>query len=352
MLSSKILVLKNYDDTLLQAVVDPAGSSLQRHHSPSTTPEKKAGHDAWSDTPSEHDTARTLRVVLFSKFGTMYDAASSKELATWLVHAHICWLNYLLKGFLHRDISISNVLVLKSRSEVFQVPEGTGRSPIIWRNDLSEEAQTWHKKVTHILAELPITETTSPLAFVTDGDMSANLCKYLADATERGERSGIPEFMSDKLRRAFEMNTHHLHNPIEDLSSLFFVGVWAILFNCRNQPRRTAEEYQWREDLGTGDRTQRCKVIGEIFMCSAEGEYIGSPIVSQWLSTLEKWKRALDELNGLWAREVLRVKPGGQSDTDYFPLRFYEFGLRGLSVVLVPLAELLRQLEKDGGPDF
>ena len=98
----------------------------------------------------------------------------------------IGWFNLIQKGYLHRDISIGNVVMMENAvtTEAFEILKNHGWNATI--GDITEVLQelkidssakaTWENKLTAALHDLNITNKCH--SFVIDGDMAIKIADY------------------------------------------------------------------------------------------------------------------------------------------------------------------------------
>ncbi|KAJ3721847.1 hypothetical protein C8R42DRAFT_62940 [Lentinula raphanica] len=164
-----------------------------------------------------------------------------------ILHALIGYYDMCQKNHQHCDLSIDNVLMVDERvtTQPFRI-----ENP----NPIQQEI-------------LNLCKTFGPISdqcygFVIDGDMAVHWDTYFEDE-DVGTKTGTSEFMSDWLFN--QMLKNHLHSPLDDFASLYFVTQWACVFRELPQERSQCESAvrEWRTDLA-GDVRHRRSVTHEI----------------------------------------------------------------------------------------
>ena len=128
-------------------------------------------------------------------------------------HMSTEWLSMLGMGFLHRDISIGNVLMLKLPVEAEQFEERTveKRMEQLHLQDMTPELTKYVN-----LVEKMVKEMDSPnqcRGFVTDGDIAARLEDHFTSC-DTGERSvGTPNCVGEPNRCDFHTGNIRVHVP-------------------------------------------------------------------------------------------------------------------------------------------
>ncbi|EEB95905.1 hypothetical protein MPER_05054, partial [Moniliophthora perniciosa FA553] len=262
-----------------------------------------------NDCP-KHPDYRAARIVLLGAVGrSLLFATSSWALCEAIVHALLGWLTYYQHGYMHRDVSIGNVLQLKKPVkmkpfeilEVFARPKETpvfkmeklpvddtrvshtppvtpscgaeavgdtmmeGTSP----NSTAASAITaassatakYAERIKELVGKLGITDDCK--AILTDGDMASKWKTYFGETHNWRNRSGTPEFMSYSLQTAMEQsNEQYLQSPVDDLHSFFWVTLWAVMFNELNRTRSKGERI-WQTKL-FGPASSKLSIVSDL----------------------------------------------------------------------------------------
>ncbi|KAJ3778288.1 hypothetical protein FB446DRAFT_768539 [Lentinula raphanica] len=157
-----------------------------------------------------------------------------------ILHALIGYYNMCQKNYQHCDLSIDNVLMVDE--------------PITTQPFRIENPNPIQQEILNLCKTLAINDRC--YGFVIDGDMAVHWDTYFEDE-DVGTKTGTSEFMSDWLFN--QMLNNHLHSPLDDFASLYFVTQWACVFREVPQEERSQCESavrEWRTDLA-GDVRQR-----------------------------------------------------------------------------------------------
>ncbi|KAJ7438455.1 hypothetical protein FB451DRAFT_1570222 [Mycena latifolia] len=302
--------------------------------------------------------ARTLCYTIFETIGfSLVYATSSYQLCMAFVHALLGWLSFYQSGFLHRDISIGNVLLAKNpwTPNAFQFAtailtatlpqiEGVsadGTSVKLENLSLQESDQPTVKSLVAQIEILMVGflhgECT---AFVTDGDMAARWKTYFQDEHQSETRSVTVEFISYDLHYAMVRGKKYLHSPVDDLESFFWLACWAVLFNVYNDNKaRAEEEIDWQRYLKGAQYNLKTELIKQLHKYHPARET--SPITTQLLPVLKEWEAALSKLNDDWG--MCRAEANNIAEpADFYTYHFHLFALRGVKDFLT-IAERHRE---------
>ncbi|KAI0744468.1 hypothetical protein C8Q76DRAFT_851494 [Earliella scabrosa] len=352
------------------AIFLPPQDSLQDHHWPLPS---------WRQAPSTRDSDRRLCVSVFGEEGQSLEYCESAwDLCECILHCMLGWLSLLHRGYLHRDMSIGNLLKLKTPSQrerftardVMKIlghalahadravgPAATtdhaserGSSSHLadfWsclldgvRNDEERRAIVQHaKELEDVLAQFDL--STLCKAVISDGDMAADLSTYFTSRHDGGI-FGTPEFMSTRLREAMEKGKPYLQSPVDDLQSFWWATLWAAVYNPLCPPTdRTLED--WRGWLGSDDRTKVRDAVRDIG--TLEDMEVG--LVKAILPLLRKWHGSLDQLWVDLKRAVARV--GEAEEAERKRLLFYRFAYRGVTEFVTLLGEQRESIQAISG---
>ena len=135
---------------------------------------------------------------------------------------------------------------------------------------------------------------------------------------------GTPEFMSRALLTAEE--GEHLHSPVDDLESFFWVAFWSILFNKKSGFPTEAEK-RIMDHLGKNNRAyalDRFLLLPPKYQGNTTNRF--QAFVEDW------WNKVLDR-QLVWAHKVVRPAPVDAGYEYYMP-HFHQFALQGVLDVL------------------
>ncbi|KAK7061342.1 hypothetical protein R3P38DRAFT_2828966 [Favolaschia claudopus] len=172
---------------------------------------------------------RTLYITVFDSVGqSLIHAESSYDFCIALVHSLLGWLSYYQTGFLHRDVSIGNVLLAVGGSRTSKTSFSVECPASSSSNDQGDSVQAYADSIRDLARNLNIKSEFA--AFITDGDMAVDWRTYFEN-NDHKTKYGTPEFMSLAIHNAVDLNMPYLHSPIDDLESFFWVSLWAVLLN-------------------------------------------------------------------------------------------------------------------------
>jgi len=136
--------------------------------------------------------------------------------------------------------------------------------------------------------------------------------------------------MSRALLRA---KLGHLHSPVDDLESFFWVAVWSVFFNKGDPKGRSDEEKGIRDDLVGGHKDD---AMGDFVKLKRRGS--NSDITCRFQPTLREWWTKVRHREEVWSDQVLDGEPGGANGAYYLP-HFHRFALEGVVDVLEVFAD-------------
>ncbi|KAG6851586.1 hypothetical protein C0991_007903, partial [Blastosporella zonata] len=260
------------------------------------------------------------------------------------------WLSYYQAGYLHRDVSIGNILKLKEPAsrEAFRVSTDKILAPLTELadtqpyKDLQTSADTLKSQIQKIRdwgeSEGSV-EAQDRKAILTDCDMAAEVIGYFSKGHD-GSISGTPAFMSTEARYAFEGGRAYVQSPIDDMESFYWTAVWATLNNTKSLST-TKQEEKWKRWLATSNNDRRA-VTQEIdklaFLDLPEREC--SPFLAVMAPMLHKWWELLKNMNVKWTRAWKPVEAGPPLPKE---LLFHKFAYE-----VVPMYVELLEGEKKG----
>ncbi|KAJ7639181.1 hypothetical protein FB45DRAFT_1055342 [Roridomyces roridus] len=149
-----------------------------------------------------------------------------------ILHAMLGWLSMFQAGFLHRDISIGNILGLPQgfvMEESFVVDYSLlGEIQPIIVNTEHYDVEGQAARLKELIAKLGVGANAH--AFVIDADMATRWPDSVGVRTPPPP-VGTMEFMSPATLESLELNKHHLHSTVDDLFFFFYVAEWAAIFH-------------------------------------------------------------------------------------------------------------------------
>ncbi|KAJ7163776.1 hypothetical protein C8R43DRAFT_988621 [Mycena crocata] len=299
-----------------------------------------------------HRDTTALRVIYspaFIRIGRpLIYAESSHELCMGLLDALLGWLSLHQFGFVHRDLSIANVLL--TGSEPIGIPTNIplcspGVKDYLSANTTSgappadspaSRAQL-PAEIAALLAQLPVMRRYAA-AFLADGDIAIDWRTNLnwedactLTARQRpfsGSVLRTLQFVSLPLHRAMLRDLRHLQSPIDDIESFFWLLVWATLFNRHNpSSTRSKTEKEWQQWLDGADYKDKSTFTVELRR--TQGSL--SSITQELLPLLHKWWFLQEELRSQWDKTIQPDRKEGRKGTDEFYLpHFRHFALLGV----------------------
>ncbi|THU84726.1 hypothetical protein K435DRAFT_687003, partial [Dendrothele bispora CBS 962.96] len=378
-------------------VVSPNGSAWSNAHFLPTTSQISTARtgklfDKKKNAIEENPERRSMWATTFVGIGeSLEECVSAWDLCECLLHASFGWLSFYVKGYLHRDVSVGNILKIKNgprqrtqfstrsvqsllgidldrkqadapvsnpsdaskvlRDGVSQLEIGRDRfwedlstalKKTISSDDKTSEAKYVHqncvvekaKELEELAQEFKI--TTVCKAFLSDCDMAAELKGYFEGNKHEGSLSGTAEFMNQSLRRAVEEQLSYLQSPVDDMYSFLWTALWCTLFNT-HECGESIQEKQWRKEL-QGSLSDRVSVLTEVVKGGTEKIKTISSIVRDMIPLLRDWKKSLDDLSIEWKEEWPKVEEG---EADEKLLVFHRFAFCGI----LNFTELVKRYE-------
>ncbi|KIJ41908.1 hypothetical protein M422DRAFT_171633 [Sphaerobolus stellatus SS14] len=148
---------------------------------------------------SKKETRVQSRVLILTRGKLLTSARGPKQLLQGVIYAMLGHWILFKAGWLHRDVSIGNVLLMM---------EPEPRNPV---------------EAFSNLGELYFNEC---VGFIIDGDLAVKWNNL--DHEDALRRSGTPPFMSINLIQSWLSGEEIYHTPIDDLESFIWVLLWAI----------------------------------------------------------------------------------------------------------------------------
>ncbi|KAH7909775.1 hypothetical protein BJ138DRAFT_1154464 [Hygrophoropsis aurantiaca] len=295
-------------------IFTPSSSSWA--HSPGCdSPEDSKVHDQLHRVFSGESPPRSLsesrQVQLQVEQGPyiQLDAAPGpRALFEGLLHAMLGHWSLFKRGWLHRDVTFSNVLLLRQRVAC--------------------------PAFTDFEATKNITSCVGVLA--SGGDRAVN---WKLDQRELAKhRSGTLPFTSRQLLFAWGLGEPAVHTAIDDVESFLWVLIWALLVSIRRRGELTNCEQYWLASMtprfmGDSSRTSILQNMPWVF---ASG-WGASRLILCFRTVIEKWGDLLGPAH-LEIVELVDSKPGEAVPLDrYYALceeyyqKYIEAGLAELS---------------------
>ncbi|KAG6817511.1 hypothetical protein H0H93_007200, partial [Arthromyces matolae] len=303
------------------------------------------------------------------------------------------WLNYYQKGYLHRDVSIGNVLKLKvpatrtpfsarlvqsllprSVAEpddelrplkktkfVHTVEETSMRQTIageemrkatehhdaFWVNLLynteSQDARAVVNEALKVEEELKkFGLGQNCKAILNDCDIAAEVHGYFSGRHE-DPLFGTYEFLSSGMRTALRNRGTYTHSPIDDFHSFFWTTLWAVVNNAHTKSASDTErDFQQRiQSEGRDSLIRDIKVLGHPHHERSRRAQGISTFFDTILPMLRDWSMDLDKLDEEW----LAVWIEGDS-TKGSELLFHSFAYRVVSTYLTLLNNHKKSLQE------
>ncbi|KAF9650144.1 hypothetical protein BDM02DRAFT_1513122 [Thelephora ganbajun] len=301
----------------------------------------KIGND--SQVPS-HPQSRTLWIHVTKFVGrSLVHSKTPWDLHIAIGHGMLGWLSMMLKGFLHRDISIGNVLILdppmttKPFESETPVVEQLMAQPPLEDDDQRRAHEDELARHAELLAQT--IKEIGPLdkchGFILDGDMAVRLEGYFT-SRETETRSGTYEFMSANLLHNLWSPKRYLHSPIDDLESFYYTAQWAAAFNDgASGEKYDGNKIQRFRKLITGSANERYRargmVRGDLRPTSVTVAEEYGPFFARSLVILRPWNTSFDTLGADW-RDVMdqvRALDDGEKEK-HLARNFLIFAYRGV----------------------
>ena len=144
--------------------------------------------------------------------------------------------------------------------------------------------------------------------------------------------------MSEDLRDAIEEKQPYLKSSVDDLESLYWVALWAMVFNIY-QPSTG----RWQSRL-RGSKPDRGDVSIDLT------EYLDPAIhpafVTQFAPVLESWGTKLKKLRNDWKRLLASSKTIPLHEGKFWPFQYHRFAYRGVCDILDVVKEHKNRLSQ------
>ncbi|KAF7323246.1 Polyphosphoinositide phosphatase [Mycena chlorophos] len=301
---------------------------------------------------------RTMMIHVSSSVGSsLLGCTHPEELLTAVLCGMLGWLGLLQKDFLHRDLSIGNMLRLfpaiemmpfvldhsliqKSFAEMKPILAGSSCADLLDEFDYEPQAE----RLMNLLDQLGLGTEASGL--IIDGDNAVRWSQFQSprDTT----RSGTAEFMSARLLDSMQTNEPILHAPVDDLSAIFNVTQWASAFHRGNKSLPAVQRIC--KDLA-GNDAERARATAAIARIAAHptlqakfGRFL--PRCSVFLA---RWRAKLDERTREYEVAFNAIEELGLEDNaDLLRLLFFKSAYGGVADYVEVLVEWRKKFGKDG----
>ncbi|KAF9040340.1 hypothetical protein BDP27DRAFT_1347462 [Rhodocollybia butyracea] len=226
---------------------------------------------------TERPDYRALLVQVMQDAGSsLVSAPDLQSLITAITHAHIGYYNMIQRSYQHRDVSIWNILAPNQLSEC----------DIAFTIDQPNAVQ---EEILQLCKDLSIKKQHA--AILIDADMAIDWNTYF-DKAHGGTKSGTEAFMSRWLLNP--ALTDHIHSPLDDYWSFYFVAQWACVFNPLSSygVKDAALILYWRASLD-GSRKDRDTATTDItkdpMSANKHGEFLrqAQPFLKAWANSLD-----------------------------------------------------------------
>ncbi|KAJ7220514.1 hypothetical protein GGX14DRAFT_354587 [Mycena pura] len=245
-----------------------------------------------------------------------------------ILHAMLGWLSIFLKGFLHRDVSIGNLLALQDAvdMEPFKIDSTDELSMLMHELNIERHPDVdvvkQARRLGRLIGELDIGNKCS--GFIIDGDHATRWGQSLSSPHD-GTRSvsGTAEFMSMRLLDSVGRDRPYLQSPVDDIQSFYYVAQWAAAFNQDGDKFEDVEKI--RSGL-SGDVDAREAASARIrTLAASDANYVGTFLV-RCRPLLHAWNSRLTDLSIDFADA--RDKSGKES---WLKIVFQTFAYRGVA---------------------
>ncbi|KAG7094149.1 hypothetical protein E1B28_007761 [Marasmius oreades] len=317
--------------------------------------------DVWNGHSAERPNYRDAACHLFGALGsTLLDTPSSWSLLESVSHALLGWLVYYQNGFMHRDVSIGNVirlepgLAMKTIDIVDPFPERDvslkepeqARNAIAGTRSQKESEQVRNAiastrshidEIKRLVEKLGISSGCKGILI--DGDMAANWKTYFDKDHDSHSLSGTEEFMSINLLKATLRGSDYLQSPVDDMHSFFWITLWAVMFNSHNESSRSENEL-WARGLWVELALHKTLMLPELQDLLPTGKL--SPITRQLTPFLDQWFSRIEALQKDW--NTTRGTDF-QDRKEWFTTHFHLFAYRGIRESLELILQYREELE-------
>ncbi|KAJ7639168.1 hypothetical protein FB45DRAFT_1055335 [Roridomyces roridus] len=243
---------------------------------------KKASKKTPSPTPMPQWSSMHVHVhSLAGSSLTLFDDPMS--LMAGILHAVLGWLNMLQVGALHRDVKIGNVLALIPPVEMenlFSVNHA------LLGTKCDEAVEMEAARLENLLVKLGVGRNVS--AFISDADSAVEWSDF--PGPRSASRSASENFMSAANLISLKRNQPHLHTPMDDLYSFFYVAQWAAVFRPSTDHLPLVKGLRDSvSGLGRSDGTNELKQLTHLNPDLRYGLFLNflGPVFKDWLNELD-----------------------------------------------------------------
>ncbi|KAG7094150.1 hypothetical protein E1B28_007762 [Marasmius oreades] len=320
------------------AMREPSGfPALNLIFSPGEQESKRDGYTA--KRPNYRDV--TCHLSNASLGSSLLDTPSSWSLLESVSHALLGWLVYYQNGFMHRNVSIRNVVRLEPGLEMNTIDIIDPFSGIDTSSELEEVRKAVRSHITEIKRLVKLGITSECKGILVDGDMAAKWKTYVDKDHDSHSPSarGTEEFMSINLLKATLRGRGYLQSPVDDVHSFFWVTLWAVMFNSHNESSRSEDEL-WARGLWAERALHKTLMLPQLKTSLRTGKL--SPIAGQLTPFLGQWFSRIEALQEDW--DTTRGTDF-QDRKEWFTTHFHLFAYRGIRESLELILQYREELE-------
>ncbi|KAJ3964444.1 hypothetical protein EV361DRAFT_955942 [Lentinula raphanica] len=293
---------------------------------------------------------RTLCFSLTKDPGETLDRCTdAMDIMECILHSMLGWLTLYQNGFLHKDISIGDIIKLKTplkrknfsalsvNNLLFQSPDSLTSFETMRAAAGNDQVQISIIELAQEVEQRTERLTSDQLckAIWIDGDMTTDMSSYFGQSND-GTRLGTYEFVSRRLLNIVQDKLHYVHSPTDDMESFFWVGLWATLRN-KNFSRTFTTEQQFAASLTTEGRDSTAIKIRQdsSFIATRRPKRPYSALLRAMAPVLSEWYTTVNQLQSDYEVEESEDDDEEGHDTDphleeKLMLRFHRFAYRGV----------------------
>ena len=282
-----------------------------------------------------------------------------------LTNTLIGWFNLIQEGYLHRDISIGNLVMVEDAitTKAFGIVKKEDWNTTV--EDITKALQdlkidssakaTWEDKLTAALRKLRITDKCH--GFLIDGDMAIKMTDYFnkehpGSCSVRWNVSvgmilicmqGTFQFMSDDILKAEEYGDDYLQSPVDDLYSYYYTMQWAAVFHDQGLAAKDAPiQLKRLREYFLKSRHERSSATLEIISPSSLDPLEYGSVLAHCQPILRAWYLELQGLKDDWKKCQSKLRGQETKAENYIPL-FSTYAARGVAT----LADIVHKYTKD-----
>lgn len=283
----------------------------------------------------------------------MTTCTSGQDFFKCTLHSVLGWMAWYKPGYLHRDISIGNILKLDPPAErpPFVVPELEELFCNFAAINSSAELPEWWTEVKEardhlVKAVKGIDVGTICRAIVTDGDGVTNMTDSDPfNGQHRGTLSGTEQFRSVNFSTNLSREEGYLQGPLDDMESFVWTAQWALVFNPMLDYVEEARD--WRQKLLDApihrvfvlDRSSSAGRRWKERTQSGHDICDGMRLVASVAPVLKEWREKIEHEQGSWV-ETLTFTP--KRGSPWYQCMFHKMSLRGLADTITILHKALQ----------